>query len=260
MRIRYMSDIHLEFTEYLPATIPSVGEDVVVLAGDIGVGLQGVRWARGAFGDRRVLYVMGNHEYYGNHFVELVEKARAEAIGSNVHVLENESIVIDGVRFLGCALWTDFKLFGPEMQSRCLEVAMDMNDYQLIFTGPPGIPRRISPADTMHRHNLSRAWLDREISNSNEPCVVVTHHGPSYKVCVAEYQNDFLTASFLSRADDLLRPPVKAWIFGHTHQVINFEINGVPVLSNQRGYPSEEVPRFSWDACFDICADTARPT
>lgn len=260
MRIRYLSDLHMEFTDYLPSTVPSVGEDLVILAGDIGVGIQGVRWARSAFGNTPVLYVMGNHEYYRNHFVELVSKAKTEAIGSNVHILEDESIVINGIRFLGCAFWTDFKLFGSEMQSRCMQVATEMNDYLQILTGPLGMPRRISPADTMHRHNLSRAWLDREISSSNEPCVVITHHGPSYKVCVAEYQNDFLTSAFLNKADDLLRAPVKAWIFGHTHQVFNLKINGVAVMSNQRGYPSQEVPRFSWDTCFDISAETASPT
>jgi predicted phosphodiesterase len=247
-----MSDLHLEFTDYLPSVISSIGEDVVVLAGDIGVGLEGVRWACRAFGDRPVLYVMGNHEFYGHHFVELIEKARAETQGSRVRILEDEAVVIDGVRFLGCTFWTDFKLFGSPRQSQCMEIASFMSDYMQMLTGPAGMLRNVKPADTLARHKASCTWLNREIGQSKEPCVVITHHGPSFHVCEAEYRNDLLTAAFLNNADDLLRAPVKAWIYGHTHQVLNFEISGVPVLSNQRGYPSKEVPRFSWDTCFEI--------
>lgn len=253
MRIRYMSDLHLEFTCYQPMIIPSVGEDVVILAGDIGVGMQAVEWAIHAFGDRTVLYAFGNHEFYNNRFPELFEKARERTKGTNVHILENDAVVIGGVRFLGCTLWTDFKLFGDPKQQICMQTAGDcMNDFAHIWMGPSGLLRRLVPKDTLNRHEMSRHWLNAEISNSKEPCVVITHHGPSYQVCAAEYQNELLTSAFLSRADDLLRPPVKAWFFGHTHQVINFEINGVPVLSNQRGYPSHDVPGFSWERCFEL--------
>jgi len=252
MRIRYLSDLHLEFTDYQPKTIPSVGEDVVVLAGDIGVGAEGIRWACGAFEDRPVLYVLGNHEFYWNHFIELLDEARAMTEGTPVRILENESVVLGGVRFLGATFWTDFKLFGSQRQGQCMEVASCMSDYMQILTGPAGMLRNVKPADTLARHKASRTWLNREIGLSKEPCVVITHHGPSFHTCEAEYRNDLLTAAFLNNADDLLRPPVKAWIYGHTHQVLNFEISGVPVLSNQRGYPSKPVPNFSWDTCFDI--------
>jgi hypothetical protein len=45
MRIRYMSDLHSECTEYQPPTISSICEDIVILAGDIGVGIEGASWA-----------------------------------------------------------------------------------------------------------------------------------------------------------------------------------------------------------------------
>ncbi len=260
VRIRYMSDLHLEFTNYQPVTIPSVGEDLVILAGDIGVGTEGVEWALKAFGDRQVIYVFGNHEFYGNRLPDLFNQSKELARGTNVKILENEAFVFRGIRFLGCTLWTDFKLFGDAKQRICMQTADDcMNDFNCIWMGPPWGLRRLSPKDVLTQHELSRNWLDGEIRSSHEPCVVITHHGPSYSVCAAEYQNDLLTAAFLSKADDLLRPPVKAWIFGHTHQVLNFEINGVPVMSNQRGYPGHDVPRFSWDACFDVAIDIAVP-
>ncbi len=64
MKIRYLSDLHVEFTGYMPSWIPPIGEDMVVLAGDIGVGVKGIEWAQQAFRDRTVLYVLGNHEFY----------------------------------------------------------------------------------------------------------------------------------------------------------------------------------------------------
>lgn len=236
MRIRYMSDLHLEFTDYLPPSIPSIGEDVVVLAGDIGVGLEGVRWACAAFSGRPVIYVLGNHEYYGNHFSDLPAKAREIARDSNVHFLEDESIVIGGVRFLGTTLWTDFNVFGNHRQFHCMtKAAISMTDFRVIVTGPLGITRPLTPADTLTRHKASRAWLDREIHASTEPCVVITHHCPSFQTCQAEYRNELMTAAFISNLEGLMSPRVKAWIYGHTHQTLKYEINGMPLLTNQRG-------------------------
>lgn len=253
MRIRYLSDLHMEFTDYLPSTIPSVGEDVVILSGDIGVGVQGVHWACRAFAGRPVVYVLGNHEYYSNHFENLPYEARASAGESNVHVLEDESISIGGVRFLGTTLWTDFCVFGSHRQSHCMaEAANSMTDYHRIRTGPRGMARSLTPADTLARHKESRAWLEREIRASAEPCVVVTHHSPSFQTCEAEYRNELLTAAFVCNAEALFRSPVKAWIYGHTHQTLKYDIGGIPLLTNQRGYPSENVIGFSWDTVFDI--------
>lgn len=254
MRIRYMSDLHLELTGYQPQIIPPVDEDVVVLAGDIGAGLAGIHWASHAFGDRPVIYVLGNHEYYQNHFDELPHQARAAAARSNVHVLEDEAIVIGGVRFLGATFWTDFKLFGAYRQSQCMQAASDITDYREIHTGPLGMIRTVAPEETAARNKVSRTWLNREISQSQEPCVVITHHGPSYITCAAERRGDPLTAAFINNANDLIRPPIQAWIFGHTHQALKSEINGIPLLTNQRGYPGEEILDFRWDTCFEISA------
>lgn len=77
LTIRVLSDLHVEFTGYQPAILPSVGEDLVVLAGDIGVGVHGLRWAQRAFADRQVIYVLGNHEYYDHSFTDLLNQARA---------------------------------------------------------------------------------------------------------------------------------------------------------------------------------------
>lgn len=253
MRIRYLSDLHLEFTGYLPNTLPSIGEDVVVLAGDIGLGVNGIAWAKAAIPDRPVIYVLGNHEFYRQHWTTLIDQCRAEAADSHVHFLENESAVIDGVRFLGCSYWTDFRGRGAGTQAMAMQVSADgLSDYRLIACGPAGKRRLLTPADVFARHQESHVWLDRAIASSEEPCVVVTHHGPSMIACAPKYQGDWLTASFLNDHDAMLRAPVRAWIFGHTHDSGQWEVNGIPVLANQRGYPREGNPGFSWDTLIEV--------
>ena len=93
MRIRVLSDLHREFG---PIKLPDVAADVVVLAGDIDRGARGVTWARIRFPDTPVLYVAGNHEFYDERIGRLHEKLREAAAGSNVHILENETLELGG--------------------------------------------------------------------------------------------------------------------------------------------------------------------
>ena len=112
MKVRILSDLHLEFAVLLP---PSIDADVVVLAGDIGVGLDGLAWARNSFPGVPVIYVPGNHEYYG-HDIELRSDLRRQS-NDGLYVLDDEAIELQGVRFVGSTLWTDFALNGTADQS-----------------------------------------------------------------------------------------------------------------------------------------------
>lgn len=79
MKVRVLSDLHLEFTQYQPDTLPSFGEDLVVLAGDIGEAERSIEWARRVIPDRPVVYVLGNHEFY--HYAELGIIIRTTGLG-----------------------------------------------------------------------------------------------------------------------------------------------------------------------------------
>ncbi|MEN8763395.1 MAG: metallophosphoesterase, partial [Thiogranum sp.] len=107
MKLYILNDLHIEFEGFEP---PDTDADVVVLAGDIGVGGEGLRWAEDRFPDRPVVYVPGNHEFY-RHDITLIEELKAQA-PDHIHVLNDDLIDIEGVRFLGSILWTDFALFG----------------------------------------------------------------------------------------------------------------------------------------------------
>ena len=85
MKIHILSDLHMEFWPFNP---PAVGADVVVLAGDSHIGMKGLDWAKGAFPDLPVVFVLGNHEYYKKAYPNMLRKMTEAAEGSNVLVLD----------------------------------------------------------------------------------------------------------------------------------------------------------------------------
>src|SRR5262245_21632232 len=131
MRLWIMGDLHLELSEGwdLPSPAERPSFDVMIVAGDlITKAERGVRWLLQRVQDRPVIYVLGNHEGYGTDIDRTIEKAKLAAVGTNIRVLENETVVISGVRFVAATLWTDFALLGdPEPAMRT--AAQTMNDY-----------------------------------------------------------------------------------------------------------------------------------
>jgi hypothetical protein len=86
MKLHILSDLHTEFSDFSP---PGTDADVVVLAGDIGVGTGGIDWAKRQFSDARVLYVPGNHEYYGHDIGDT--DLLAAVAPANVQVLNDDT-------------------------------------------------------------------------------------------------------------------------------------------------------------------------
>ena len=250
MKIRYLSDLHLEFGD-VPDTLPSIGEDLVVLAGDIYLGLRGLDWAAKAIPDRPVLYVMGNHEYYHQDYDSMLDRARQSCALSHITLLENNSFVLGGYRFLGATFWTDFSINGaPFCEPTMAFARKGMNDYYLI--GREKLGRQLQPEDTAEWHAQSRAWLEAELQASKEPVVVISHHGPFAGASAPRYLGDRLSGAFNSDLTGLMKPPVVAWIFGHTHYCVDTVIGDTRVVSNQRGYPRECLLGFSWDRCLEL--------
>ena len=108
VRLNILSDLHLG-QGGLP--LPDAQADIVVLAGDISRPREAIAWAR-AF-SKPVLYVPGNHEFYGNTLGDTLRQLKDLSQGSQIHILDNDDIELCGVRFLGSTLWTDFNLYGP---------------------------------------------------------------------------------------------------------------------------------------------------
>ena len=239
MKIQLASDLHLEFLqsrwpgERLIASVP--GADVLVLAGDIADGAHGFKLFADWPASKRtpIIYVAGNHEFYGHAIGPMREKMRSSAALSGIHFLENESVVIDSVRFLGTTLWTDYRLRGNRTQIELMEHAQrGLNDHQLIRDGG----RRFSAHDALDLHERARAWLESELAKPFAgTTVVVSHHGPHPLSVHPRYAGDLLSAAFVSDLSSLM-PGIDLWLHGHVHDGFDYEVGRCRVVANPAGY------------------------
>lgn len=258
MRIHLLSDLHCEFASFEPVPSAVSNCDVVVLAGDIDLGVRGISWARKTFPSKPIIYVSGNHEFYGHHWTKLLAELREEAERWEVHFLENDAVEIGGVRFLGCALWTDFAYFPDRSVKSAMRVCeRGMNDFRHIRASPlqapagidaASLPARVRYGKTLTaqhvraRHLASLTWLREELqiaNNQGRKAVVITHHLPSALSVAPKYAQDELTPAFASHLDDLI-PRAQLWMHGHTHDSFDYVVQAADqatrVVCNPRGY------------------------
>lgn len=200
-RIHLLSDIHRETGPYVIP--PELDFDILVAAGDIGPVVQAVEWLASLA--KPVVYVLGNHEYWGQEYSDVLTQAKAAATGTQVHVLERSSVVIQGVRFLGATLWTGFGGWHADLVRMAISQMRDYSEInarrwyetksnlawfhrhcRLAGMPPEFIQRVISkgqfhPAIAYQLHLRTAAWLEHALSRPFAgPTVVVTHHAPSH--------------------------------------------------------------------------------
>lgn len=235
MKIQVLSDLHIEFR---PFDIPDTDADVVVLAGDIHLGIKGIIWAIKNIPNKPVIYVLGNHEYYGQTYPKLIKKLKEASAGTNVQVLENELTQIGGVNFSGCTLWTDFELFG-DPRTAGYHASQRMTDFRRIRVMPNYSKMRSVDASVICKKSVR--WLRDTLAQSGlEPLVIVTHHAPSKKSIPPHYQEDLLSAAYASHLDDLVVSCGSAlWIHGHLHEQFDYKTGLTRIICNPRGYPDE---------------------
>jgi predicted phosphodiesterase len=245
VRVHVLSDLHLERGGEPPVDVDA---DVVILAGDIERGVHGLQAAIGWWPERRIVYVAGNHEPYGHGLPSLIGELRTVAATANgrAWILERDEIVIDGVRFLGCTLWSDFDAAGARERARSMAICGDLvNDYEHITWTPHG--RTLRPQDTLRLHRASRRWLAHRLDVRFEgPTIVVTHHSPlPPREPIVDPLHRALAGAFVSDLTDLMGSDRAAiWIHGHTHRRVDVAVQGTRVVSNPRGYPHEPVEGF----------------
>ncbi len=257
MKLLILSDLHLEFGTFL---VPRVDYDAVILAGDIFVpGSKAMRWARRAdnFGETvPIVFVPGNHEFYSGVLQTTQKEMALTAAACKVHLLAPGEVVIDGVRFLGCTLWTDFELpiqakAGRVVDTeRAMKVAkLQLNDYSSIRwveTPEPGDQpmahvkprkRRLTPEDTQALHQRDRAWLAQKLAEPfGGPTVVVTHHAPHRGSLASHYQANWLSGAFVSELPGFFFEVPSLWVHGHIHESFDYQTGNCRVVCNPRGY------------------------
>lgn len=236
MKIHVLSDLHLEFSEqHPPFEPPHTDADVVVLAGDIDNGTRAFDWAESTFPDKTVLYVPGNHEYYGAEISEASGDLRARADDSpNVHLLDNDELVFDGVRFLGTTLWTDFRLFGQDnLRPAISESLKYVLDFRAIHNGRGSL---LTPEQTIDFHRNALAFLEHGLAKPfRGQTVVISHHAPHRGSLHPRWAAHLTSAAFISDLTRLLGKPA-LWIHGHTHNGFDYTVNGTRVIANPMGY------------------------
>jgi hypothetical protein len=248
MRIHILSDLHVEFA---PFQLRETDADVIVLAGDIHTGFNGLKWIQESVRHKPIIYVLGNHEFYGQKIPKLTEEIKADAAGSQIHVLENDRAEIGDVVFLGATLWSDFRLDGDPVLA---EVAAQTNitDFRRIRVTPSYGRFRPKDARRFFAHSLD--WLTRQVSEAiGRKVVIVTHHAPSRKSIPERFQNDPLNAAFASNLDSFVgNCSAKLWIHGHIHHRSDYVIGSTRVTANPRGYPGEVQIGFDPSLVIDI--------
>ena len=248
MKLLLLSDLHLEFAPFSP---PTTDADVVILAGDIHPGVKALPWIAENFLDKPVIYVLGNHEYYGQAIPRLTQKLKELTQGSNIHVLENDSLVLGDVVFLGCTLWTDFGLFGDPRVAG-FYATEGMNDYKRIRVSPDY--RKLRSIDTAGIHFRSRNWLSGQFDlHRGKKIVVVTHHAPSAMSLRPGMEDDILSAASASHLDEFVeKSGITLWFHGHMHVSADYWIGNTHILCNPRGYVTEPNPNFHVDCIFEL--------
>ncbi len=276
MKIQLLSDMHLEAHPHWMPT-PAPGADLLVLAGDVGSYQSGSRlpeihdtdFGLARFSPRQgwptpVLYVPGNHEYDAQDFDAAHTRLRDCCERLGLTWLERQSTVIQGVRFVGTTLWSDFDALAPQssgpasantlaqqLKSRdkaCRAANYYLRKSQTTRGGEPWLALGLREQALVCQDWL-RAALDTPFDG---PTVVVTHFAPSLRSADPRYGLTPGTAGFCNALDALL-PKAQLWLHGHLHAPSDYVHLGCRVVANPLGYARKnEQAAFQTAACIDI--------
>ena len=280
MRIQLLSDLHLETQPgFVPTPAPQA--DVLVLAGDIGSYQPGSAlpalgdhdFGLARFSPRRgwpvpVLFVPGNHEYDGLDFDDAHARLRETCERLGITWLEREVVVLDGVRFVGTTLWSDFDALGPlagrmpqapppahavpsgyTQQLAAREKAFRAANHYLRKTGTvrggqPWLAEAVREQALVCQQWLANAMNAPPPGTTFSRTVVVTHFAPSLRSADPRYGNTPGTAGFCNALDHCLEH-AQLWLHGHLHCPIDYTHQGCRVVANPLGYAGKgEQVRF----------------
>ncbi|MBB5213866.1 metallophosphoesterase [Parapusillimonas granuli] len=238
IRLNILSDLHLSRAG-MP--LPHTEADIVILAGDIARPERAIDWAMGF--DKPVLYVPGNHEFYGGTLDGTIEALRRLTAGTHIRLLHNGQAELHGVRFLGSTLWSDFNLEGRgPARERAIAQALRLTyDYARIKSpsGPQGL---LTPQEMEALYARNRAWLAAKLNEAHQgPTVVITHHAPSPRSIHPRFAGSAINTCFVTDNEGLMGADrVALWVHGHTHNSFDYMVGGTRVVCNPRGYVTDD--------------------
>lgn len=250
MKVQVISDIHLEFASY---ELKNAGADVLILCGDVILAsslensdsdtrrLQYEQFFEECSKNfNHVIYLAGNHEfYYGmwNNTLSILKTLCSKF--KNVYFLENDTVEIDGITFVGTTLWTDCN---KQDVATMMLLPNYMNDFNKIYNEDE--KRLLSSEDVVHRFKESVLFINNVVKTVKTPIVVCTHHAPSFKSVHPSYRHDHvMNGGYCSDLEEFItdNQNIKLWCHGHIHNYTDYYINKTRVLCNPRGYISYSV-------------------
>jgi Icc-related predicted phosphoesterase len=254
MKVKVLSDLHLEFSKPDAEDLDPGTGDVLILAGDIcdavafvhrcDEELRGVYtrfFKRCVLGYDKVFYVMGNHEHYNGVFSTTADILRNN-LPEGVTLLDNNSEFYNGWHFVGATMWSDF----GKGDEKCKEAAQNgLNDYHAIFQSYDTC-ETINTNFIQNENRNTIEWFKQCLPTLNGPVFVVTHHCPTFQSIDEDYTGSGVVTAYASDFSDLIEqhPNVLYWAHGHVHSSKRYTVGNCVVLSNPKGYPSEINPDF----------------
>lgn len=269
MKIAIASDLHLEIGD-LDLTNTN-NADVLVLAGDILVAEDLHNHARippvpytpeelKTLGPRQlkahtyrefiyriskefphVVVIAGNHEFYNGRWIQSLKTLTEEySAYYNVHFLEDNSVKINDVVFVGGTLWTDMNNCDPLTQ---YAITGMMNDYKVIRHDGLGFTK-LRPAHTISRHRKTLEYFKNKIAeHPNDKIIVVSHMAPTSQSVHPQYQNaKTMNGAYYTNLSEFIldNPQIKLWCHGHMHNESDYMVGTTRVICNPRGYVGYE--------------------
>ncbi len=248
MKIQIISDIHQEFGFN---QLLFENADIVVFAGDINIGTKGINWILKEIPNKPIIYILGNHEYYKGSYPKTLLKIKEIAKGTNIHVLENESFIIENICFHGATLWTDFSIFGNPKKYGIICQGV-MNDYKKIRRDPSY--SRLRTIDTFRLHNQSILWLKESLKDSeSERNIVVTHHAPSILSIPEKYKEEPISSAYATNLESFINTyKPDYWIHGHIHTPMRYKIGRTEIICNPHGYIDEKYNGYQKELIIEV--------
>lgn len=246
MKIRYVSDLHIEFDlGYNPFELKRDKNATLILAGDVYVGTKALPFIKDCLTKfKQVIYICGNHEFYTHDINKIINFWKDIDI-PNFYFLENNFVELDGIRFIGTTLWTDFD---KEDWFSIQTAKRGMNDFHIIGYNKG----RFMPEDSIEKFKNAAVFIDFALKTSKLKNIVITHHLPSLACISLRFKTSTLNGAFASDLNYLIEKyDIEAWIHGHTHDTIELNIFDTKILCNPRGYRNEN-SMFDPDKYFDI--------
>jgi Icc-related predicted phosphoesterase len=242
LRIWPISDLHLARAEgWSTGHIPDA--DVAVVAGDVCEGVvPAVDWLSIHIRPHMpVVFVPGNHEFYGECLPQALMAAKDAATQADIHLLDGDAVIINGARFVGATLWTDYALHGEGFRVGSIMAARTgLNDHRRVaWSKQPWLRFRPEEAEALHHQSLLQ--IESHLAQRHDgPTVVVTHHAPHPLSLPDKFRSSLLSSAYASDLIDLItRCGPDLWVHGHTHHAVDYHLGNTRFLSNPRGYTHE---------------------